>query len=90
MELLSLRACGDERLAGLVAFVLDEVLDEAGSEILCLDVPISRISVGVARVEDFGGNASQLGGDLKIASMMPRVSLMEIRLPVPFQPVLTR
>ena len=27
---------------------------------------------------------------LRIASMMPRVSLMEMRLPVPFQPVLTR
>ena len=26
----------------------------------------------------------------KIASMIPRVSLMEIRLPVPFQPVLTK
>ena len=26
----------------------------------------------------------------KIASMIPRVSLMEIRLPVPFQPVFTR
>ena len=26
----------------------------------------------------------------RIASMMPRVSLIEIRLPVPFQPVLTR
>ena len=27
---------------------------------------------------------------LRMASMMPRVSLMEMRLPVPFQPVLTR
>lgn len=26
----------------------------------------------------------------RMASMMPRVSLMEMRLPVPFQPVLTR
>ena len=26
---------------------------------------------------------------LRIASMMPRVSLMEMRLPGPFQPVLT-
>ena len=27
---------------------------------------------------------------LRIASMIPRVSLIEIRLPVPFHPVLTR
>ena len=27
---------------------------------------------------------------LKIASMIPRVSLMEIRFPVPFHPVFTR
>lgn len=27
---------------------------------------------------------------VRMASMMPRVSLIEIRLPVPFQPVLTR
>ena len=27
---------------------------------------------------------------LKIASMIPRVSLMEIRLPVPFHPVFTK
>ena len=63
---LQLRACGDQSLAGLVAFVLDEVLDEAGSEVLGLDVPLGSVGVGVARVEDFGGNASQLGGDLKI------------------------
>ena len=40
-------------------------------------------------VRDLLGRASLIA-PLRIASMMPRVSLMEIRLPVPFQPVLTR
>ena len=39
-------------------------------------------------VRDLLGGASLIA-PLRIASMMPRVSLMEIRLPVPFQPVFT-
>ena len=63
---LQLRACGDQSLAGLVAFVLGEVLDEAGSEVLGLDVPLGSVGVGVARVENVGGDAGQLGRDLKV------------------------
>ena len=43
-----------------------------------------EIEVGIFLV------GASLIAPLRIASMMPRVSLMEMRLPVPFQPVLTR
>ena len=45
---LQLRAGGNQSLAGLVSFVLGEVLDESGSQILRLGLPLGRISVGVA------------------------------------------
>ena len=103
---LQLRASGDQSLASFVAFVLGEVLDESGGEVLRLLIPFGGIGVGVARIEDLGTPFSSVGtskpkygiflvgafrmSPFRIASMMPRVSLMEMRLPVPFQPVLTR
>ena len=50
--------------------------------------------VGVKVSTGEKGSRGYLKADLiappKIASMIPRVSLIEMRLPVPFQPVLTR
>ena len=81
----------------LVTLVLLEVLDEAASQILGLLLPLGSVGVGIAGIQDAGVNTVQnfLVGTLlispfRIASMIPRVSLMEMRLPVPFQPVLTR
>lgn len=36
---LQLRTCGNECLAGFIAFVLDEVLDEPFCEVFCLFIP---------------------------------------------------
>ena len=47
-------------------------------------VGTSKLKVGITLV-----GAVLIAPD-RMASMIPRVSLMEIRLPVPFQPVLTR
>ncbi len=86
---------------------LREVLDETACEVGSLGIPLGRIGVGVAGIEDGGIYAGSSVGTLKsntgiclvgalsiepsrMASMMPRVSLIEIRLPVPFQPVFTR
>ncbi|MNG12864.1 hypothetical protein D3C84_965010 [compost metagenome] len=50
----------------------------------CSAVGTSRLKIGRVLVCAFSMEPSRM------ASMMARVSLMEIRLPVPFQPVLTR
>ena len=63
---LQLRASLDQLLARLIAFVLGEVLDEAGSQILRLLLPFGRIGVGVARIENSGIDARQLGRHLEV------------------------
>src|SRR5699024_9657286 len=62
---LQLRAGGNEGLASFVVLVLDEVLLEAGSKVLGLGLPLGGVGVGVARVEDLGVDAGQLGGHLE-------------------------
>ena len=56
----------NEGLASFVVLVLDEVLLEAGSEVLGLGLPLGGVGVGVARVEDLGVDAGQLGGHLEV------------------------
>ncbi len=63
---LQLGAGRDQSLTGLVALVLDEVLDEAACQILGLLFPLGSVSVGVARVEDAGVDAVQLGRNLEV------------------------
>ena len=63
---LELRTGCYESLASLVAFVLLEVLDEASGEVLGFLVPLSGISVGVARIEDTSVNAFELCGNLEV------------------------
>ena len=106
--ILALGPADYQSLAGFVALVLGEVLNEAGSQILSLCSPIRKrrrryrgdpgssestpgSSVGTSKSKCgiFLVGAFRMAPS-RIASMMPRVSLMEIRLPVPFQPVLTR
>ena len=59
-KILELWTSLDKCLAGTVAFVFLEVLDEPACEVLCLDFPILCICIGVARVEDVGVNTCEL------------------------------
>ena len=52
MPVLELRTSSNQSLAGFVAGELGEVLDEAAGEVLGLLVPLSSVSVGIARVKD--------------------------------------
>ena len=61
---LKLRACSYESLTSFVSFVLLEVLDEAGSEILSLLLPLCAILIGVARIENTPSHAVELCGNL--------------------------
>ena len=63
---LQLRASCYECLAGLVGLVLLEVLDEAACQILSLGLPLSCVSISVARVKDCGINAGKLCGNLEV------------------------
>lgn len=56
----------NQRLASVVAGVLDEVLLEAGSQILRLVLPFGSVGVGVAGVENLGVHARQFGRNLKV------------------------
>ena len=58
---LELGTGGNESLAGFVGFVFLEVLDEAGSEVVCLYSPFFGVLVSVAGVEDFGVDAGEFG-----------------------------
>ena len=51
---------------GLVAFKLVEVVDEHVGEFVGLGVPLGRVGVGVARVEDFRVNAGKFGRNFKV------------------------
>ena len=59
-------ACGDKGLAGGIGLEFLEVLDEHGGQLLSLLVPFAGVGVGVARVENLGIDAGQLGGDLEV------------------------
>ena len=59
---LELGTGGHESLACLVALILLEVLDEAGSQILGLLIPLGCVSVGVAGIQDVGVHALKLCG----------------------------
>ena len=61
---LQLGASFDQSLAGFVAGVLDEVLDETASQVLSLAVPLGNICIGVTGIQDSGINAGQSGGNL--------------------------
>ena len=63
---LQLRSERNERFAGFVAGVLDEVLLEAGCKILCLLIPLCGIRVGVAGIEDVGIDAGQGSGNFEV------------------------
>ena len=52
MPVLELRTSSNQSLAGFVTGELGEVLDEAAGEVLGLFVPLSSVSVGIARVKD--------------------------------------
>ena len=52
MPVLELRTSSNQSLAGFVTGELGEVLDEAAGEVLSLLVPLSSVSLGVARVRD--------------------------------------
>ena len=56
----------NQRLASVVAGVLDEVLLEAGRQILRLVLPFGSVGVGVAGVENLGVHARQFGRNLKV------------------------
>ena len=66
MHFLQLWTCSNECLTSLVTLVLLEILDEAGSQILSLLVPLSSVSVSVARIEDVGIYALELCGNLEV------------------------
>ena len=63
---LELRTCCYECLAGLVSFVLLEVLDEALCKILCLCLPLCRICISVTRIEDLGSYTRKRGRNLEV------------------------
>ena len=84
---LELRTSSNQLLASFVASELLEVLDEAASQVFCFLFPLASAVVSVARIEDLRIYARQFGRNYEVEA---RVSRMEIRLPVPFQPVLTR
>ena len=63
---LELWTSSNQSLTSLVTLVLLEVLDEAASQILSLLVPLSSISVSVARIEDVGVYALKLCGNLEV------------------------
>ena len=60
VQRLELRTSCNESLTSLVSLILLEVLDEAGSEILSLLLPLSCVSISVARIEDVGVYAVEL------------------------------
>ena len=60
VQRLELRTSCNESLTSLVSLILLEVLDEAGSEILSLLLPLSCVSISVAWVEDVGVYAVEL------------------------------
>ena len=63
---LQLRACSYQRLACLVGLILHKVLDEAAGQILGLLIPLCRVSICVARIEDRGINARKLCGNFEV------------------------
>lgn len=66
MLLSGLRTSSDQSLAGGIALVLDEILDESLGEVFCLLVPLGGILVGVAGIQDLRVDAGQRSGDFEI------------------------
>ena len=64
--LVQLRTCSLKGLAGFVAFVFLEVLDEAAGEVLGLLFPLCGIGIGVAGIEDGGIYAGQGSGHFEV------------------------
>ena len=60
-HILFLRTCGYKCLACCIAFVFCEVLDESAGQILCLGLPLRRISIGIAGIQDCRINTGELG-----------------------------
>ena len=65
-QILELGTGGDEGLSSLIAGELLEVLHEAPGEILGLNLPLLRSSVGVAGIEDVSVHLVELGRDGKV------------------------
>src|SRR5574344_1607520 len=61
-----LRTSCNESLTSFVTCVLLEVLDESGSQILCLDFPILRILVCISWIKNSCINAVELCWNLKV------------------------
>ena len=58
--------CGNESLAGFVAFVLLEVLNKSRSKVFRLFFPDRNVCVSVSRIEYRGVYAGKFGGDFEI------------------------
>ena len=65
-SVLDLGAGGHQSLTGVVAGILDEVLHEAGSQVLGLGLPLGNVGVSVPGIQDAGVHAGQGGGHLKV------------------------
>ena len=63
---LKFRTSGNQCLTSLVALVLLEVLDEAGSQILGLLLPLIAVLIGVTRIENAPSHAVELCGNLEV------------------------
>ena len=100
---LGLRARCDKCLAGIVALILCKVLDETICEILGSLGPLLAVRIGISRIQNGRIHTRQFGRNFKVEerNLLRRclqniavqdgiVSLIEILLPLPFQPVFTR
>ena len=65
-DLFAFRAGRDKRLAGIVGLIFLEVLDEAGSQVFCLDIPGMSELIGITRIQDLGINAFQFNWYFKV------------------------
>ena len=64
---LQLGTCFYQSLAGFVAGVLHEILNEATSQILSLALPLSNIGVSISGVQNCGVHTGQAGGNIQSA-----------------------
>ena len=65
-SILELRTSLNESLTSLISGVLAEILDEAGSQILSLLLPLRCVSISVARIKDSGIHVGQSCGNLEV------------------------
>ena len=73
-RILELRTGLYEGLSSLVGFVLVEVLDEPSGKILGFLLPLGRIGVGVARIEDPGIDSFEdcRNGEVEVRDLLGR------------------